>query len=62
MNWLVLDYHMHDGVRTLHWLCLEPAQLQLRHKTMQVFGCKPIRNSGSFVLVISCPSVAILDS
>ena len=27
-----------------------------------VFGCKPIRNSGSFVLVISCLFVATLDS
>ena len=27
-----------------------------------VFGCKPIRNGGSFVIVIKCLSVANLDS
>ncbi len=36
------------------WLCLEQSQLQLGHKPKQVFGCKPVRNDGSLVLVISC--------
>ena len=36
--------------------------LSAGYNRFRSFGCKPIRNGGSFVLVITCLSVANLDS
>ena len=44
------------------WLTAASVQVHIEFIMLLVFGCKPIRNGGSFVLVITCLSVANLDS